>query len=72
MRARGYNAALPSVLKEKTEEKLYRLYMTDALKAAYHLNSRFADLLPELAEKKETATSEDGRARIKNKLKGGE
>ena len=53
-----------SALFEYRKEELYRTYITDALKAHFRLNIRYADLL----KPPETRTSEEIIDNIKGKL----
>ena len=49
------------------EEKAYRIYVTDSLKAAYNLNARYVDFLgPQKPE--DTRTSEEIIDNIRMKL----
>lgn len=54
-----------SAFLEYQKEELYRIYVTDALKAAYKLNIRYKDLFA----KPETRTSDEIISGIKGKLK---
>lgn len=54
-----------SAFLERRKEELYRIYVTDALKAQFRLNVRYADIL----KPAETRTSEEIIEGIKGKLK---
>lgn len=60
-----------SAFSEKQKWELYRIYVTDALKAKFNLNFRYKEYF----DKPETRTAEEIKDGIKNKLKmlgGGE
>ena len=54
-----------SAFLERKKEELFRVYVTDALKAAYHLNIRYADLFTP----PETRTEEEIISSIRGKLR---
>lgn len=54
-----------SAFLEKQKVELYRMYVTDALKAAYHLNFRYKEYF----DKPETRSAEEIKNSIKDKLK---
>ena len=59
-----------SAFKVKQEEKAYRIYVTDSLKAiseGKHLVGRYADII--LPQKEETRDAEEIKSDILNKLK---
>lgn len=67
MTVKGYICALPAIIRRSEEERVFRIYISDALALAYRLDIRYADLIPD-PERKPPPDPEEGRARIMKKL----
>ena len=67
MTVKGYIRALPAIIRRSEEERVFRIYVTDALALAYHIDIRYAELIPD-PDRKPPPDPEEGRARIMKKL----
>ena len=80
MRARGFLAAFPSLLKEQVRQEMYRHYMAESvrmlgenaarLSGGSYLQARYGDLVSFKPE--DTRTEEEIIARVRRALGGGQ